>query len=261
MNTHPTRDEDFDLYALGVLEGQERDAIESHVAACAACSEKLAQARGRMALLALTAPPFSPSPGVKERLMRQLHATAAGSGPVQPPLEPRRGIFANWWTALLAPVAAVAALAAMFLATENIRMNKQLAADRAAMDQQQKELAQATNLAHFYESKDTVKVALAPKQGMPNGSMRIMYNAKMGMLMCDGWVEPAPAKKNYQLWVVPMEGKPINAGLLTSPSGNIDNWMTTIPEGVAAKAFAVTLEPEGGMPEPTGPMVMAGPAS
>ena len=35
MNAHPTREEDFDLYALGALEGDEKLAIESHVAACA----------------------------------------------------------------------------------------------------------------------------------------------------------------------------------------------------------------------------------
>jgi hypothetical protein len=35
VNGHPTREEDFDLYALGVMEGEERQAIEEHLEACA----------------------------------------------------------------------------------------------------------------------------------------------------------------------------------------------------------------------------------
>ena len=41
---HPTRPEDFDLYALGALDDAERKAFESHVASCADCAEKLAAA-------------------------------------------------------------------------------------------------------------------------------------------------------------------------------------------------------------------------
>ena len=31
-----------------------------------------------------------------------------------------------------------------------------------------------------------------------------------------------------------------------------------VPPGMVAKAFAVTLEPQGGMPQPTGPKVLVG---
>ena len=71
-NGHPTREEDFDLYALGALDGDEKRAFESHVTTCATCSAQLAKAQGRMALLALAAPQVRPSPGVKEQLMRQI---------------------------------------------------------------------------------------------------------------------------------------------------------------------------------------------
>jgi len=79
MNAHPTREEDFDLYALGALEGDEKLAIESHLASCATCTEKLAEARGRIALLALAAPQSAPSAAVKQRLMLQVRADAEGA--------------------------------------------------------------------------------------------------------------------------------------------------------------------------------------
>jgi len=92
MNGHPTRPEDFDLYALGVLEGEEKAAIESHVPTCAECANKLAEARGRIALLAFSAPRVEPSPAVRERLMRQVHASAerAGARHAQSAPEPER---------------------------------------------------------------------------------------------------------------------------------------------------------------------------
>ena len=53
MNGHPQFDEDFDLYALGTLEGEEERALESHLTGCPACAHKLEEARGRAARVAL----------------------------------------------------------------------------------------------------------------------------------------------------------------------------------------------------------------
>ena len=60
-NGHPTREEDFDLYVLGALEGDEKLAIESHLAGCADCARKLAAARGRVAAISFAAPRVEPS--------------------------------------------------------------------------------------------------------------------------------------------------------------------------------------------------------
>jgi anti-sigma-K factor RskA len=264
MNGHPTRPEDFDLYALGVLEGEEKAALEAHLPTCAACAEKLAEARGRIALLAFSADRVEPSARVKERLMRQIHADAvrAGAEGSAAPRAPERAVgFFGRWAAVLVPVGVALALATIFLWTENSRLSRELEQERATLQKQQAELDEARHVADLMEAKDTMTVALASQPGMAKGDVRVMYNAKMGMAMCDGWVEPAPANKSYQLWLVPMEGKPISAGLIASSTGPINPWMIKLPQGVAAKAFAVTLEPEGGMPQPTGPMVLVGPVS
>src|SRR5271170_8089777 len=98
MNEHPTREEDFDLYALGALEGEEKRAIESHLAGCGPCAQKLAEAQGRIALLALAAPPVAPSAAVKQRLLDQVradiradaHADARRAAPAPNRPEPAR---------------------------------------------------------------------------------------------------------------------------------------------------------------------------
>lgn len=69
-----------------------------------------------------------------------------------------------------------------------------------------------------------------------------------------------PSDKDYQLWVV--KGKqPISAGVFAvhdteSNYFKIENLAVTDPKEIAA--FAVTLEPKGGVPQPTGAMYMAG---
>jgi anti-sigma-K factor RskA len=264
MNAHPTRDEDFDLLALGALEGEERQAIETHVAACADCARKLAEARGRVALLALAAPPVAPSPAVKQRLMSQIRGAAApaGAGRAVRESESAPAIFGRWWTALLIPAGVALAVFTIFLWHENRVLDRQLAALRASMDQQHQQLHEAHEVADFMTSQSTITVPLASQPGMPKAdSAHVMYNAKMGMLMYDGEVQPAPASKSYQLWVIPASGKPISAGVFSAASGQRMTMMAKVPEGIDAKSFAVTLEPAGGMPHPTGPMVLMGSVS
>jgi len=78
MNGHPQFDEDFDLYALGTLEGEEERALESHLTGCPACAHKLEEARGRAARVALAVAPEPPSPEVWERLQ----PLTPGDGPL-----------------------------------------------------------------------------------------------------------------------------------------------------------------------------------
>src|SRR5580700_1020926 len=271
-NGHPTREEDFDLYVLGALEGDEKQAIESHLAGCADCAGKLAAARGRVAAISFAAPRVEPSAAVKDRLLRQVHAelqapSRAPSSATAParelarefvPPELPRGAAGRWLFAILAPACIALLIATVILWRENTRLEKQLADLGTSIDKAERQLADAQEMLHLYTSKDTIKVALAPKPGMVKGDGEVMYNEKMGLLMYDGWIAPSPDDKSYQLWVVPMDGKPISAGVFNPATSDTAHWMARVPEGIAPKMFAITLEPAGGMPQPTGPMVLVG---
>ncbi len=266
MNNHPTREEDFDLYALGALEGDEKLAIESHISTCADCARKLAEAQGRISLLALSVPQSDPSPIVKERLMAQIHASPDRvAAPIGAPrsVQPATGggFFGRWWAAVLIPVGAALAIATIVLWSQKIQLDHQLADMRVSIAKQQAQLDEARDLAALFEAKDTITIALAPQPGTPPTSAHVMYNAKMGMLMYDGNLDPIPADKSYQLWLVPMNGNPINAGVFNPVAGQSDHWMMKLPPGTLPKAFAITLEPAGGMPRPTGRMVLVGAVS
>src|SRR5208282_3487135 len=219
--------------------------------------------QGRIALLALAAPLVNPSAAVKQRLMQQVRAAASSHGPARAAKESDRagGFFGRWWTAVLVPAGAMLVLATIFLWNENRQLDKQLADLHAAMQQQQQQLREAREVADLISSHDTITVALAAQPGMSGGAAHVMYNSKMGMLMYEGELAPAPAAKSYQLWLVPAAGNPISAGVFNPVSGQADHWMMKLPQGISPKAFAVTLEPAGGMPQPTGPKVLVGAVS
>jgi anti-sigma-K factor RskA len=259
---HPTRPEDFDLFALGALDADEKQAIETHVATCAECAQKLAEAQGRMAILAFAAPRVEPSSGVKEQLMRQLHATAEGPGGslARKQREPANGTSSRWW-AVLVPIASAFALATILLWLHNEQLTRQLTDLRETVQQQEQQLEESRHMVELMAARDTQVVSLAVQKGQPEGAARVVYNQREGMMMYDGALPPAPPNKSYQLWLVPMKGAPISAGVLITTNGTPSHMMMKLPEGVAAKAFAITLEPAGGMPQPTGPMVLVGPVS
>jgi anti-sigma-K factor RskA len=263
MSGHPTRDEDFDLYALGALEGAEKQALESHVAFCLGCAQKLADARGRIALLAFAVPQVKAPAAVKERLLHQIRAPHGQGGTALAEMKPQaasRAVLSRWTTILL-PIAAVLAIATFLLWNGNRRLDSQLVSLRASVQLQEQQLQDARDITGLIAAHDTITVQLAPQPAMPQGAAHVMYNAKMGMLMYEGQISPAPAAKSYQLWLVPAGGNPISCGVFNPVGGEPDHWMMKLPKGIEPKAFAVTLEPSGGMPQPTGPKVLVGAAS
>jgi anti-sigma-K factor RskA len=259
---HPTRKEDFDLYALGTLDGDEKVAFETHLVSCADCKVKLGEAMGRMALLAFAAPAALPSPGVKERLMRQIATTSprTGGSVERAAPEPSEGIFARWW-GLLVPVASAFALATVLLWFHNDQLERRIAELRGTIEQQENKIAQARDVAELMSARDTVVVSLAVQKNQPEGTARVIYNSRRGLLVYNGHLAPTTSDKSYQLWLVPASGAPISAGVFNPAEGETNSIVAKVPPGTAAKAFAVTLEPAGGKPAPTGPMILVGPVS
>jgi anti-sigma-K factor RskA len=69
----------------------------------------------------------------------------------------------------------------------------------------------------------------------------------------------APEGMEYQLWVM-REGKPTSVGTFTvADDGSGMLSMNAVPDPTEIASFEVTIEPAGGMPEPTGMMYLTGP--
>jgi anti-sigma-K factor RskA len=260
MNRH-VNPEDSDLYALWALDGEEKLALEAHLRSCAECARAVDAARQRVALLGLVAPASEPPAAVKEALLRRVRAE--GTRPVSPVRVPERARTSGfaWLTPAFGAAAVVFAALAVVLWTQDardLRRIHQLEGQLALAQSRSLDVARAAEETNkLLEMPGTVRVALSPMPGMPAGRAGVLYNAKMGMVACAGWLPAPPPKMSYQLWLVPMQGKPMPLRVLAGGEWT-EPVMAHVTPGMEVKAFAVTEEPEGGMPWPTGPKVLAG---
>jgi anti-sigma-K factor RskA len=256
VNGHPQFAEDFDLYVLGAIEGEERETLELHLVHCAECRQKAEEARGRVALVALAAPAEIPPRGTRDRLLRRVRASAVlGASPRRVP-----------WPRRMAAAFALATLVLAVIGGVQWRRNERLARLVRELELTQAQLeaqsAQARAVLEVLTSPDTIKVALVPSGARTVPQGRALYNAGKGRLLFYAANLPAlPADRTYELWLIPAEGSPINAGIFQSDlKGNGQVLLPPLEPGVKPKAFAVTVEPVGGVPKPTGSMVLLGPA-
>jgi len=267
MTERHVNPEDPDLYALGALDGEEKQAFEAHVRVCAACAQELDAARQRVALLGLTAPPAAPPAHVKDALLRQVRAErtaqARRAGGFAPEEKQPRSSGWGWLTPAFGVAAVVFAALAAAIWMKDVRDNRriqELEGQLAAVHSQSAQIARAAHETdHLLGMPGTMHVVLAAQPGGPGGRAGILYNPHMGMAMCAGEIAPAPSGKSYQLWLVPMTGEPVSLGVFSAANETM-TVVVHVPPGLEPRAFAVTVEPRGGMPQPTGPKVLVGAA-
>lgn len=73
------KSDDCKLYALGVLDGKEKEAIMAHLRSCADCATNVAWAHQMIALVGMASVPAMPRATVKEKVMRRIRAENAGT--------------------------------------------------------------------------------------------------------------------------------------------------------------------------------------
>ncbi|MGH9468760.1 MAG: anti-sigma factor [Terriglobia bacterium] len=266
MNGHPQAEETFDEYALGVLEGGEKQAFESHLKGCPDCTRKLEEARARIALLALGSPQAAPPDAARERLFQQKVRRDLRTESAPPP---RRAEFWGWGVPVFAAAAIVLAILTGIFASQNHQLSRRLKSLQAVEQgmlttqrEQKAEMARASAVLGVLTSPDTLKVSLvsAPARPVPQG--KAFYNPQKGLVFYAADLPALPAGRIYQLWLIPAQGKPISAGIFAADAkGNGEILLPPLPRGVPAKAFAVTVEPGGGEPQPTGKKVLIGAVS
>ncbi|HEV2419776.1 MAG TPA: anti-sigma factor [Terriglobia bacterium] len=273
MSDHPQPAEIFDEYALGALEGEELRALEQHVKDCPECQGEVQKARARVALLALSAPRTAPSSAVKERLMSRVAAERAGSAQDRsrasaPAAAQKRGSFWNWGIAALAAIVALAiatgvlALRNHHLHTRIQSLESQQTQQAAHEERQAAKMARAEAILDVLTSPNTLKVSLISAQAHPVPQGKAFYNPAKGLVFYAANLPHLPSSQTYQLWLVPEQGNPVSAGIFATDSrGNGEVLLPPLPPGIAAKAFAVTVEPAGGKPQPTGAKVLIGAVS
>jgi anti-sigma-K factor RskA len=260
-------------YALGTLDGEDLALFQAHLAeGCARCSSALAQAEEALARLARQDPPVIPPPGVKQALLARIAASSRGVprdvGAAPAERDPGRPPGRAWWFPWVAGAVAASLLAfftGMFVAARYEARLGQMAREAAALAARirqqeaalQRELDGRNRLVDLLRDPSTRVVALTGLGPGAGASGRVVWNEATGGQLYVSSLAPLPPDKTYELWTI-TGGTPRPAGLLAvDASGRGGHRVEPVRGERPVEVFAVTIEPAGGAPAPTGPIVLA----
>ncbi len=259
--------EDLTLYAMQALPAEETAAVRSHLETCAPCRAEVAAVSGDMAAMAMSVIPQTIPQGARQRFLDRISADAAvrqpkADRPVVPiaTRRPARG------PAVWIPWAAIAALIilALFLGERINTLNRALQSESAVAAAHAAANQHAQEVLNVLTAPTAQRALLISNKAKPVPNGRAVYLASTGGLIFQASnLDPIPANKTYELWVIPASGKaPIAAGTFRpDAAGSASLVLPPLPRGVPAKAFGVTVERAEGSKTPTAPIILSGAAS
>lgn len=277
------------LCAIDALGDEERREFEAHVATCAECAAEVRRLRPLMVDLAVAVPLVDPPPRLRDAVLRgnrmaeiasRTDRSTLAAAPESSPAAARAASShraARLPRQVIGPpllAAAAALVIAVGLGLYATSLRRQIVGLRAdlrdlavRLDRSERQLETATRALGSAQVRmavltapDLARVDLAGQPPAPRASGRAFWSRTRGLVFAASALPSLPAGKVYQLWVV-TAARPISAGLIQPDSdGSVTASFVTPPDIPPPVAMAVTLEPSGGVPAPTGDKYLVGSA-
>jgi len=256
VGVHDQLGDQAPAYVLGALEPAERQAFEAHLAGCVLCAAEVRSLALVGVALAQAAPAAEPGPAVRDRLLSSTTAS------------PRHAGGRGGWMAVAASIAVAAVLGGYSLqlrgrvATLQSRLRDatlRAEAGERQMADVRRTAADAQSSLLVLAAPDLARIDLAGQPAAPTATARAFWSRTRGLVFTASNLPPPPPGRAYQLWVLTAQPAPISAGMLTlDANGRVNARFDTPPDLPRPVAMAVTLEPEGGVPSPTGDKYLVG---
>ena len=269
---HDRLHESAGLYVLDALAPAERSEFERHLQTCAECTAEVRSLTGVAAALPYSVPLVDPPPGLKGRVLAVSGRSATAPSnvvalPMRPPRPRSWASSAGWLSAAaLLLVSAGLGFYATSLQREIAGLRSEISTLNARLSDSEQRVAAATRLVSLADSRmailtapDMTQVDLQGQQPVaPRASGRAFYSRSRGLVFTASDLPPLRPGRSYQLWVVTAQ-QPVSAGLFEpDTAGRVTQAFNTPPDLAAPVAMAVTEEPAGGVPAPTGDKYLVG---
>lgn len=272
----PISQEDLALYAMRSLPAEEMAAVAAALRNNPQAQQELARIQDDLALLALSVDQQPAPAGSFERLQRRMReggaaakdfaTPAARTTPMDmigtlPEVTPISSPRSKW--AVITPwvIAACLAIACSILGYRTASLNDALDGESALVSNLAAKASRAQQVLEVLNAPNAQRVTLAATKTPAAPIAHAVYLAERGALMMEANnLKPVPAGKTYELWVIPASGAaPMPAGTFTpNGEGYASVVLPTLPSGVPAKAFGITMENAGGSKTPTMPILLSG---
>jgi anti-sigma-K factor RskA len=255
---HTEYEDLISLDAVGALEADEAARLKTHLRECAECRRSHDEARETAALMALSASPVEPPAHVRRQVLEAIRPASVTE------LAPRRTRLAPWW---LAAAAVLLVALAIWNAMAIRRSQRQLEIASGEITRLRNENQAAQQSRAELERRlqaltgAGATIELSGQEVAPSASARAFVDpdSRTALVFFQN-LPPTPADKSYQLWIIRADRPaPQSAGVFeVGPDGKATLGLENLPVNTEIKAFAVTLEPRGGVAAPTGAKYLIG---
>lgn len=270
---HERLRESTGLYALDALDPSERVEFEQHLTTCAECAEEVRSLRAVAGALPLGVPQVDPPASLRGRVLAAAgavpHSAPVGSNVVSMPVRPA----ARSWASRAGWLSAAALfIISAGLGTYSWSLEQQIAGLRdrlsdaiARLDRSEQQVTVAARAAASAEGRlavllapDMLQVNLQGQPAAPRASGRAYWSRSRGLVLTAANLPPLPQGRIYQVWMVTATA-PMSAGLIApDSSGAVAQTFQTPADIPTPAAIALTIEPEGGLPAPSGDKYLVG---
>jgi len=273
-----THDEARDVMPLHVLDADDaatRAELIEHLAGCDACREALREYQLAADALAQSVPEIRPRPELRARTLAAIVGSKTQDAPARMPPPPPPGpvvkapvrtSWAPWLAAAAAVIAAVTTFGLLQTRAELADLRVILATwqARVAEAERSAQASQATLVTYRRQldvmtADDLLLVSLSGLPPANAAQAKAFVSRSQNAILFTARDLPAlPAARVYQLWAV-AGGQAISAGTFVPDARGRSQLVADVPAlTTRPDALAVTVEPEGGVPAPTGPKYLLG---
>ena len=243
----------LEQYALGATNSEESLMVEEYLFQYPELKQELSEIEEALETYALQNARKPPSQ-VKEKLMHQLFPEERKepkplSKVVSIEKNQKTGSFYKIATAAML-ILLLASIAFGYYFYDQFKQGQSdLAVARQSIDEQQKLNESLTGNLDIVTDKYAQSVMLKGTPQSPEATAKIFWMKNTGQVYVDYRDLPAPPSgKQYQLWAI-VDGKPVDAGMISTEKGTYS--IQKMKSFGKAQAFAITLEKTGGSPTPT----------
>ncbi len=261
MDRHAEIAEKLDAYALGQLSEIERRAVDAHVAVCPACAQELRELADAIQGIGESVAPVVPPAALRQRVLASV---------AELPQEPARQRLVSqqrppmrWgWLAAAAVLLLATGIVAFRADQSRRRLERALTTIQLRNDDLESRVRQfngQTDLAlSILTAGDMREIPMTGSDNAASTAARAFMSPTRGLLLVADRMPPPPEGRVYQVWII-QDKVPASAGLLPAPGGRGMLIVTPPrPDASGSITVAITDEPAGGLPAPSGSIRLAG---
>lgn len=257
-------------YVLNALEPKEQEQFEEMLQNASQEQRELFQSMKSAAGQIAFTVDENQAPGVvKKRIMQQVKAEKEDrASDVSGQNSVDKGSDGFDWGTLAIAASFALLLVTLSLVFYSFNLSSEISSKEDIIVEQQEQITELQNevqqkeeLLAILESREVDLVMMSGMEVNPNGYGKIIWDSESRRALLQVSNLPAvPSDKDYQLWII-KNNKPVSAGIFAVNDPGKDSFFKI--EEIAsdeqqADAFAITMEPKGGMPQPTGDMYLMG---